>query len=773
MAVNLFTSAYLIGNITNLLSASGDEVRKFRSKFAALETFMDLNFLPVDIRESMRSYMLLKFSASKEHREILEEFPGVFKNRIQRILYRPVLEASLFGEIVSDGFIDHLSNIVKQEVLMPDTDFIFQDDAAEEMYIILSGTVDILYKPDTSGDTGFALNRHLERGISSPEDKDLDASTHSQASAGLRHMANSYKKSTFSSLAAIGKYKVESLTKGGCVGFYCFLFNLLQPFSARTTSLVRLLVCKRPDWDQLKLLYPHDSNMFINAVVDELRTRELQFQDLAADSRERVQTGTSISKPVSRSRGSANETVEEEVYKHYTYLHTAATCSVQQNVQDRLAELFYAVASDNQFAIRKALQGEFDINVCDYDKRTALHIAAAKGTEKAVRSLIQKGAMLNCEDAFGNTPLFEAVKHDHDDVATLIFNHGGTFGTIHNHRMDQSLNSSMHRLVLGSRSRVVFSLLLVVRDGDMPTCLPFLPPSIPFSNASPHTSLTRIISLPIDDRMPHKQPGPMLRSNSLSTLAAMNLSTGKATPAEKDREKLLNSYGRIDSGSLLCHVAASGNIPFMTSLLKFNLDVNAADYDRRTPMHLAASKGLSNVVEVLLGYGGDVNALDNFGRTPLLEAIRNNYHTVAHLLHSRGGRLGFVEFEPERVLSGERVLTPGATVSRKGSHEKSRILAGSELCWAAQEGDSTYLRHLLEFGCPPNSCDYDARTAAHLVCCNNLLSTLIVLLEFKADFTSPRSKDRWGGSPLEDAERYGHDKIVAAIKTLEFSHVNI
>ena len=107
VAVNVFTSAYLIGNITNLLSSSGEETRHFRSKFSQLENFMRLNYLPDDIRETMRSYMQLKFSAAAENRDVLNELPEVFRNRIHRLLYRPVLESSLLGEVTSDGFIDH------------------------------------------------------------------------------------------------------------------------------------------------------------------------------------------------------------------------------------------------------------------------------------------------------------------------------------------------------------------------------------------------------------------------------------------------------------------------------------------------------------------------------------------------------------------------------------------------------------------------------------------------------------------------------------------
>lgn len=42
---------------------------------------------------------------------------------------------------------------------------------------------------------------------------------------------------------------------------------------------------------------------------------------------------------------------------------------------------------------------------------------------------------------------------------------------------------------------------------------------------------------------------------------------------------------------------------------------NVADYDKRTPLHLAASEGHVECVQLLLSHWADVNALDRMGGT--------------------------------------------------------------------------------------------------------------------------------------------------------------
>jgi len=57
-----------------------------------------------------------------------------------------------------------------------------------------------------------------------------------------------------------------------------------------------------------------------------------------------------------------------------------------------------------------------------------------------------------------------------------------------------------------------------------------------------------------------------------------------------------------------------------------NIDFDEHDYDKRTPLHLAASEGHVDIVKFLVEtVGVDVNPMDRFNYTPLDDAIRGNF----------------------------------------------------------------------------------------------------------------------------------------------------
>ena len=85
------------------------------------------------------------------------------------------------------------------------------------------------------------------------------------------------------------------------------------------------------------------------------------------------------------------------------------------------------------------------------------------------------------------------------------------------------------------------------------------------------------------------------------------------------------------------HAASIGDIGHLRSLVARGHDLNRADYDGRTPLHLAASEGRLETVRFLINQGIAVTPSDRWHNTPLDDAIRHKQHGVVDLLgHTPG-----------------------------------------------------------------------------------------------------------------------------------------
>ena len=82
--------------------------------------------------------------------------------------------------------------------------------------------------------------------------------------------------------------------------------------------------------------------------------------------------------------------------------------------------LFIKAASEKDIKKIEELISKVNINSKDYDKRTALHLAAAEGSTDIVKLLIEKGVDKTSEDRWGNTALSEAIKIKNQEIIDLL-----------------------------------------------------------------------------------------------------------------------------------------------------------------------------------------------------------------------------------------------------------------------------------------------------------------------------------------------------------------
>ncbi|XP_029651750.2 integrin-linked protein kinase-like [Octopus sinensis] len=85
-------------------------------------------------------------------------------------------------------------------------------------------------------------------------------------------------------------------------------------------------------------------------------------------------------------------------------------------------------------------------------------------------------------------------------------------------------------------------------------------------------------------------------------------------------------------------------------MLMLTPDINVADKDRNTPLHVACRWGRISVIEHLLVTKPDVTAVNSYGNTPLHLACINDHKDAAKILLQSNPRVRVVKTKRKRTL---------------------------------------------------------------------------------------------------------------------------
>ncbi|XP_029546207.1 rabankyrin-5 [Salmo trutta] len=225
--------------------------------------------------------------------------------------------------------------------------------------------------------------------------------------------------------------------------------------------------------------------------------------------------------------------------------------------------------------------------------------------------------------------------------------------------------------------------------------------------------------------------------------------------------------------------------------------------DGQSPLHLAGSWGLEEVVQCLLEFGANVNTQDAEGRAPIHVAISSQHNVIIQQLISHPDirlnardRLGMTPFAcamtHKNNKAAESILKrePGAAeqVDNKGrnflhvavqnsdiesvlflisvqANVNSRVQDAAKqtpLHLAVQAGSEIIVRNLLLAGAKVNELTKHRQTALHLAAQQDLATICSVLLENGVDFTAV---DENGNNALHLAVMQGRLNNVRALLT--------
>ncbi|XP_042757775.1 integrin-linked protein kinase 1 isoform X5 [Lactuca sativa] len=105
--------------------------------------------------------------------------------------------------------------------------------------------------------------------------------------------------------------------------------------------------------------------------------------------------------------------------------HHLEQMQVQKSDSDGPYRLLYCSGKGNKWGVMQELEKGVEPNVGDYDRRTALHLAACEGCTEIILLLLEKGADVNSTDRWGRTPLSDARSLGHLEICKILEAHGG------------------------------------------------------------------------------------------------------------------------------------------------------------------------------------------------------------------------------------------------------------------------------------------------------------------------------------------------------------
>ncbi|KAK1375854.1 Potassium channel [Heracleum sosnowskyi] len=427
MVFNLGLSSYIIGNMTNLVVHGTSRTRKFRDTIQAASSFAQRNKIPLRLQDQMIAHLCLKHRTDSEglqQQEILEVLPKAIRSSISHFLFYNLVDKVYIFNGVSNDLLFQLVAEMKAEYFPPREDVILKNEAPTDMYILVTGSVDLI----TQRNGAEMFVRELKAG-------DVFGET---GVLCYRPQLFTARTTRLSQLLRLSRTVFLNLIQANVGDGTIIMNNCLQHLSEQNDPVMNSILV-----EVQHMLTEGKSDLPLSLCFAAMREDDMLLHKLLRQGKDPDELDSTGRTPlhIAASRGSmecvsvlldygANPNSKDSegnvpLWESISGGHEAVTKVLVDNgatISSGDVGQFssFAVKQNNLDLLKQIIKYGGDVTLFNNTGTTALHTAISDENTEVVKFLLEQGADIDKADQHGWTPRAMAEYQGHEEIKGLF-----------------------------------------------------------------------------------------------------------------------------------------------------------------------------------------------------------------------------------------------------------------------------------------------------------------------------------------------------------------